>query len=233
MPMVSRKIIQSRKEYVIVSVLILKINYVIHADMGQLHDVDIIVSNKQTTETYYAKSYPYRVMEGDGKVALYGVPVYYVYIEGNGKRYTWKALRFMPYYNPDEDGDGIGYDSRYRTTGWVNCGLHKLSRQPAPRYIKDYGTHNVVSPYSGAIVLKSTFYIHAGPEDLRNIGWGSAGCVEIIGSFNKFKEQIKELSGSTKDNADGAISELVSNRKLYITVEHAIPPQIEKNRFYR
>lgn len=169
-------------------------------------------------------------MDKNGKIELYGVPVYYVYIKGtddNGQsiEYKWKALRFMPYYNPPKF-------STYKTIGWVNSGLHKLNRQPAPEYKKDYEVHNIYSEHHGAIVLKSTFYIHAGPEELTSFGWGAAGCVEIIGSFSEFKNQIKELLGSTQADADSAISELVSDKKLYIEIEYATPPNIREN-FYK
>ena len=83
-----------------------------------------------------------------------------------------------------------------------------------------------------ATILGGTFYIHAGPEDLTHIGWGAAGCVEIIGSFSEFKDQVKELSGSTQVDADSAISELVFYKKLYIEIEYATPPNIKAN-FYK
>ena len=184
----------------------------------------------KTGDTYYAKSYPCSDMDKNSKIELYGVPVYYVYIKGTDDKgqsvkYTWKALRFMPYYNPPNF-------SSYKTIGWVNSGLHKLNRQPAPEYKKAYEVHNTYSQHNGAIVLKGTFYIHAGPEDLTHIGWGAAGCVEIIGSFSEFKDQVKELSGSTQVDADSAISELVFYKKLYIEIEYATPPNIKAN-FYK
>ena len=190
-----------------------------------LHD-----TGTKTGDTYYAKSYPCSDMDKNSKIELYGVPVYYVYIKGTDDKgqsvkYTWKALRFMPYYNPPNF-------SSYKTIGWVNSGLHKLNRQPAPEYKKAYEVHNTYSQHNGAIVLKGTFYIHAGPEDLTHIGWGAAGCVEIIGSFSEFKDQVKELSGSTQVDADSAISELVFYKKLYIEIEYATPPNIKAN-FYK
>ena len=71
----------------------------------KLRDVDIIISGTKTGDTYYAKSYPCSDMDKNSKIELYGVPVYYVYIKGTDDKgqsvkYTWKALRFMPYYNP-------------------------------------------------------------------------------------------------------------------------------------
>ena len=102
----------------------------------KLRDVDIIISGTKTGDTYYAKSYPCSDMDKNSKIELYGVPVYYVYIKGTDDKgqsvkYTWKALRFMPYYNPPNF-------SSYKTIGWVNSGLHKLNRQPAPEYKKAY-----------------------------------------------------------------------------------------------
>ena len=73
------------------------------------------------------------------KIELYGVPVYYVYIKGTDDKgqsvkYTWKALRFMPYYNPPNF-------SSYKTIGWliVACissigSLHQNIKKPM-RYI--------------------------------------------------------------------------------------------------
>lgn len=99
----------------------------------KLRDVDIIISG---TKLGYllCKSYPCSDMDKNSKIELYGVPVYYVYIKGTDDKgqsvkYTWKALRFMPYYNPPNF-------SSYKTIGWVNSGLHKLNRQPAPEYKK-------------------------------------------------------------------------------------------------
>ena len=53
-----------------------------------------------------------------------------------------------------------------------------------------------------------------------------------IGSFSEFKDQVKELSGSTQVDADSAISELVFYKKLYIEIEYATPPNIKAN-FYK
>lgn len=197
---------------------------------AQKIDISRFPNFHKTGDTYYAKSYPCSDMDKNSKIELYGVPVYYVYIKGTDDKgqsvkYTWKALRFMPYYNPPNF-------SSYKTIGWVNSGLHKLNRQPAPEYKKAYEVHNTYSQHNGAIVLKGTFYIHAGPEDLTHIGWGAAGCVEIIGSFSEFKDQVKELSGSTQVDADSAISELVFYKKLYIEIEYATPPNIKAN-FYK
>lgn len=196
----------------------------------ELREVNIIISSQKTGDTYYAKSYPCSDMNNNGKIELYEVPVYYVYIKGvdnsgHEVKKTWKALRFMPYYNPPGS-------SKYKTIGWVNSGLHQLERQPAPGYRKSYVVRNRYSRFTGAIVLKGSFLIHAGPEDLSNIGWGAAGCVEIIGSFNEFKNEIKELSGSQDYDADNVLGEMVNQRKLFIEIEYAMPPNIREN-FYK
>lgn len=190
--------------------------------------VNIIISNIKTNETYYARSYPCSDIDNNGKIELYAVPVYYVYLEGtdnmgNSVKDSWKALRFMPYYNPK------GFSNHYKTVGWVNSGLHSLPRKAVSLYKRNYSVSNTVSPYNGAIVLRDSFYIHAGPQNLFQIGWGAAGCVEIIGNFNAFKNKIKELSGFKSLAADDAIEKLVQERKLYVEVQPAIPPNIKSN----
>jgi hypothetical protein len=58
---------------------------------------------------------------------------------------------------------------------------------------------------------------------------GSAGCVEIIGSFAKFKENIRDLSGSGL-SADSALLQLVKEKNLYLEIEKATPPDIFNSR---
>jgi hypothetical protein len=81
----------------------------------------------------------------------------------------------MPYFNnpqrPDPD---------YRTKGWVNAGLSAARTVVISQYKQNYEVHNRYSPGKGAIVVKDTFYIHAGPASLQDVGFGSAGCIEII-----------------------------------------------------
>ena len=111
----------------------------------------------------------------------------------------------------------------------MNAGLHALSKRAVPRYKPDYGVQNRDSPFGGAIVMRDFFYIHAGPQSLSEHGWGSAGCVEIVGNFDKFKDDIKLLSGSTKSLVREAILELVKAKKLFIQVKYATPPDIKSN----
>ncbi|WP_207787665.1 hypothetical protein [Candidatus Thiosymbion oneisti] len=160
---------------------------------------------------------------------LYYVPVYKVLIEGtNAKgakvKKEWPALRFMPYWN-----DPKKPDPHYSTRGWVNAGLHQLPKKKVTFYNPNYGTQNRYSPYSGAIQMRDSFLIHAGPRNLSEEAWGSAGCVEIIGNFNDFKQDIADLSGSISKDAGGAISELVKAGKLFVRVDYARPPDIKKN----
>ena len=202
--------------------------------MSSLRDVSIVVSNvkfsnKKTNKPifYLARSYPDDDRDNNGRIEVYHVPVYKVFINGIGPggaqvRKEWKALRFMPYWN-----DPKSPDKHYRTKGWVIAGLHNLAKKKVTIYNPSYGTQNRHSPFSGAIQMRDSFLIHAGPRNLQESAWGSSGCVEIIGNFDDFKKDIAELSGSSKQNAGDAISELVSARKFYVQVDHAVPPPIK------
>ncbi len=195
--------------------------------ISNLRDVLILVSNIKTPDKYLAKSYPTIDKDYNGKMELYNVPVYKVFIKGtdssnNAVVIEWKALRFMPYFN---DPNNPSRD--YKTLGWANSGLHSLERKAVTLYKPDYLTHNRYSPSSGAIVMRGTFYIHAGPRSITDHGWGAAGCVEIIGDFDNFKNDIRKLSGSDKTDLHDAILELVSARKLYVKVDYAEPPNIK------
>lgn len=102
-----------------------------------------------------------------------------------------------------------------------------MARKKVIYYNPSYGTQNRWSPYAGAIQIDGSFLIHAGPTSLGDVGWGAAGCVEIIGSFDKFKDDIKILSGTGASKSDDAIQSLVKTEKLYVTVEYAPPPDIK------
>jgi hypothetical protein len=168
-------------------------------------------------------------MDGNGKIELYEVDVYEILIEGtdetgNPQTYKHLAPRFMPYWNnPKKPYSG------YKTTGWVNAGLSEARNIIVTRYIRDYQVHNRYSPGKGAIVIKDTFYIHAGPADLEDVGFGSAGCVEIIGDFDVFKSNIQSLSGYKGDDTDDAIDALVKDRNLSIIIQAAKTPDIKAN----
>lgn len=198
-----------------------------------LRAVDVIVSAKRTGENYEARAYPVDDVNNDGFTEYYNAPVYYVYVEGTNaagkrERREWKAPRYMPYNNPA----GERYESSYKTKGFVTAGLSNVPRMAAPAYKPDYQVHNRFSPFGGAIVVKGAFYIHAGPEDVKDAGWGSAGCVEIIGDFDGFKRDILELSGSPAASGDAetinqGMSQLVAGRKLFITYQSAARPNIK------
>lgn len=202
--------------------------------MAILRDVLIIVSNiKSSTNNkpvfYLARSFPDDDRNNNGRIETYHVPVYKVFIEGTDSggskiKKEWNALRFMPYWN-----DPKKPDSHYHTKGWVNAGLHKLDKKKVTLYKPSYGTQNRYSPYSGAIQMRDSFLIHAGPRNLQESGWGSAGCVEIVGNFDDFKKDIADLSGSSKKNAGDAITELVKVERLFVKVDYATPPNIKKN----
>jgi hypothetical protein len=186
--------------------------------------VVITISNQKTTDIYLAKSYPSRDFDHNGMYELYKTPIYEVFIDrfdqdGTTTRKAWTAIRFAPYYNDPKQPD-----ARYRHRGWANAGLHHLAKKPVTSYDPYYKTHNAYSAHSGAIQMRNSFLIHAGPETLGNSGWASAGCVEIIGSFSQFKGDIAALSGISASTVDATLLALVKVRKLFVQVEYAVPP---------
>ncbi|WPP49126.1 hypothetical protein [Catalinimonas niigatensis] len=198
--------------------------------MSELNEIIITISNKKTGESYdYAKSFPHSDFDNDGVGEVYKTPVYEVYIRNSKddekKQRKWRALRFMPYWNRQ------GADTRYKTEGWVNSGLRSGKKKKlVTLYKKNYELHSTYSAFNGAIRVTGNFLIHAGPMNLKDPNFGSAGCIEIIGNFNKFKQDIMILSGSKKKDPDDAILELVRAKKLFINIEPAQPPVFEKQR---
>ncbi len=198
---------------------------------ASLREVKIIVTNKIIGK-YEARSYPHDDYNDNGKIELYEVDVYEILIigkddAGNPVKNIWSAPRFMPYWNNPQNPY-----KEYKTKGWVNSGLSKARFIIVSKYISNYQVRNRYSPGRGAIVLLGSFYIHAGPADLDNVGFGSAGCIEIIGNFDDFKADIQALSGSEETSPDNAIIELVKNKKLKVKIEEANVPNI-RNRFTR
>jgi hypothetical protein len=190
--------------------------------------VEIVVTNT-VVDKYEARSYPDEQADATGEYNLYFVPVYRIQVIGtdaaNRKVSTdFTAPRFMPYYNNPSSPD-----PHYKTLGWVNAGLSVGRRVVVGRYKQDYAVQNRYSPGRGAIVIKGAFYIHAGPASLQDVGFGSAGCIEIIGDYNKFKQRIAELSGFSPTPADTAIQQLVSAGKLVVTIQAASAPDIRKS----
>jgi hypothetical protein len=193
--------------------------------MGILNEVLIIISSEKTGENYLSRSYPDDDYDNNGKIELYKTPVFKVYIKSKGKKIAWKALRFMPYWNDPKQPS-----PKYKLRGWTNSGLgNSIPKKQVTYYNPAYGTHNRYSPYSGAIQIQGSFLIHAGPNSLIDYGWGAAGCVEIIGNFDQFKNDIRDLSGSNFKDAHKAIQELVKAKKLFVKVEAAIAPNLRKN----
>jgi hypothetical protein len=186
-----------------------------------------ITITKRVVGQYEARSYPDDDFDNDGKIELYNVPVYEVLIDGTddaGKavRRVHMAPRFMPYYN-----DPARPNPHYHTKGWTNAGLSSGRTITVSRFIPDYEVQNRYSPGRGAIVLQGTFYIHAGPATLSDAGFGSAGCVEIIGNYDTFKAHIAALSGFKGISSDQAIAKLVSAGKLKVVIEQATAPDIK------
>jgi hypothetical protein len=95
----------------------------------------------------------------------------------------------------------------------------------ATYYDATYNTSNSPSPHKGAIQIQNSFLIHSGPSSLQDDKWGSAGCVEIIGNFSDFKEDIKTVSGiGGYLPSDEVIFRLIKAGKLYIEIEAAAKP---------
>ncbi|MFC2265036.1 MAG: hypothetical protein ACFNM7_07415 [Prevotella conceptionensis] len=186
----------------------------------------IRITGQKTGDSYLAKSYPDEDYDNDGWNELYEVPVYYIDIinmrEPSVTR-RWKCLRFMPYWN-----DPALPSPRYRLQKWTVAGLSER-KEPfqATYYDATYNTSNSPSPHKGAIQIQNSFLIHSGPSSLQDDKWGSAGCVEIIGNFSDFKEDIKTVSGiGGYLPSDEVIFKLIKAGKLYIEIEAADKPSI-------
>lgn len=188
--------------------------------------VVIVVTN--TIVGYYeARSYPDDQKDASGYYNLYKVPIYRILVTGKddtGKAVSgeYRAPRFMPYFNNPKRPS-----PHYKTLGWVNCGLSSTRRVVISQYRKDYQVQNRFSPGIGAIVVHDTFYIHAGPATPSDVGFGSAGCIEIIGNFDVFKDAIVRMSGIAGVSRDNAITQLVKERKLIVEIQQARVPDIK------
>jgi hypothetical protein len=188
----------------------------------------VIVVTSSIVGEYEARSYPDEQKDPSGYYNLYKVPVYRILLTGTddtGKKVSgeYRAPRFMPYYN-----DPKRPSSHYKAKGWINAGLSSTRRVVVSRYKTDYEVQNRFSPGRGAIVVHESFYIHAGPATLADVGFGSAGCIEIIGNYNIFKNAIARLSGLTGLSDDNAITQLVKERKLIVEIQAAKVPDIKK-----
>lgn len=193
--------------------------------MPSLRDVLITISSETTGEKYVAKLYPSRDKNGDGNEDKYEVPVYKIYIKGvdDGGRpvvKNWSALRFTPFWN-----DPLDPVSSYKTRGFVVAGLSSFAKQRITNYVSGYTLHNTYSEYTGAIQLRGNFLIHAGPPSMASQGWGGAGCVEIIGDFNSFRNDIIALSGSKISTIPEAMMSIIKNRKLLVEMPYAARPE--------
>ena len=190
--------------------------------------VEIVVTSTVAGQ-YEARSYPHEQIDPAGYYNLYRVPVYKILVKGfdDAKQRqikTFMAPRFMPYFN-----DPKNPDPEYKTKGWVNCGLSSARTVTVTRYIQGYELHNRLSVYRGAIVVHQTFYIHPGPASICDYGFGSAGCIEIIGDYNIFKKAIADFSGVTSETSDGCIQKLVNDRNLVVVIETATVPNIRNS----
>lgn len=193
--------------------------------------VEIVVTSV-VTGSYEARSYPDEQADANGFYNLYRVPVYRILVQGTDAKNQkssaeFTAPRFMPFYN-----DPRHPNLEYRARGWVNAGLSSARRVVVTRYKADYRVQNRYSPGIGAIVVHQAFFIHAGPASLEDVGFGSAGCIEILGDYNVFKSTIASMAGLTSVSSDAAIQQLVDAGKLIVTIQEAIVPDIKK-RFTR
>jgi hypothetical protein len=188
----------------------------------------VIVVTSTIVGQYEARSYPDEQKDTGGYYNLYRVPVYRIILTGTddaGNKVSgdYRAPRFMPYYNNPKKPD-----PHYKTLGWVNSGLSSTRRVVVSQYKRDYEVQNRYSPGRGAIVVHESFYIHAGPADLNDVGFGSAGCIEIIGNFDIFKNAIARMGGIVGVSGDDAITQLVKERRLIVEVQGARVPDINK-----
>lgn len=194
-----------------------------------MNEVLITISNIKTGENYLARSYPDDDYNNNGKIELYWTPVYKVFLQNDKEQKEWKALRFMPYWNDPKQPY-----SKYKTRKWVVSGLSShIPKKIVTYYDPQYGVQNRYSPYAGGIQIKDSFLIHAGPQSLADIGWGAAGCVEIIGDFDKFKDDIRILSGIETNNSHDAIQMLVKSSKLYVEVQETTAPNIKPDKWHK
>jgi hypothetical protein len=188
----------------------------------------VIVATNVVVGSYEARSYPDEQKDAAGYYNLYKVPLYRILVTGKddtGKNVSgeYRAPRFMPYYNNPKKPS-----PHYKTLGWINCGLSSTRRVVISQYRQDYQVQNRYSPGVGAIVVHKTFYIHAGPATPSDVGFGSAGCIEIIGNFDTFKDAIARMAGITGMQRDAAIAQLVKERKLVVEIQQARVPDIKK-----
>lgn len=189
-----------------------------------LRKVEVTITSQRRPEVYYADLYPFTDKDGDGKDDRYEVPIYSAYVNGLDRdghivQFEWMALRFMPFWNPAS----MHYNA-YKAKGYLVAGLNSFPKQAITHYIPHYPIHNHPSEYVGAIQLKGNFLIHAGPASIVESQWGGAGCVEIIGSFNLFRQQIMALAGTTQSDISSAMGEIVRARKLYVEIEACATP---------
>lgn len=181
-----------------------------------MKSVSIIISGEKTGDVYYASSYPHHDMDNDSHSESYATPVYKVYLSSGDRRKEWKALRFMPFWNDPKK------PSSYRTKGWLTAGLSLgMLLQKIVYYNPNYQTLNRPSPHDGAFQINGNFLIHSGPSTLMERGWGSAGCVEIVGNFKHFKEEIVSLAGIIHAKVDQALQTLVRTRNPFVEVKYA------------
>jgi hypothetical protein len=201
--------------------------------MRALREVLIIVSNIKTPDTYLMRSWPNDDYLGHGKISLFRSPVYKVFIVGtdrDGKpvRTEWTALRFSPFWNdPKHPAPRNIYVGQGR--GWANSGIEYEAKKPVPAYLPNYHIHNSISRFEGAFQVRGNFLIHGGPETLLSPQWGAAGCVEVIGNFDQFRQDIIKLSGFSDvdvEDVNVAMVEIVRAQKVFVQYDLEKAPDL-------
>ena len=172
----------------------------------------------------------------DLKNLLYTVPVYEAYLRKvttNGRMppdsnppiaigevyYRWKALRFMPYLKVDN-----------------TIGISGLTYHPVKNfneYKKNWyggGMHFDVN----ADILKqnpglgNNFHFHEGPKILSysGVAWGAIGCIEIVGDYDKFLENLLSLLSfkiSGKTMRDEKMIAVIKDGKVWLELLYDNP----------
>jgi hypothetical protein len=170
---------------------------------------------------YLVKSFPLPLLQP----AYYQVPLYSVSIfkakdhrkpAGYTDKQGFKAVRFGVY-------DNDGSVKEYKAKGRFVVGLSDDKWYRLHTY-KDYHLHSRPdNPDNGAWIIEDTHYIHSGPASLADIGYGTAGCVEIFGDkeFVRFAKVLMQYTGATSRY------QVPKSAPVWIHVKHAGRPPIE------
>jgi hypothetical protein len=131
-------------------------------------------------------------------------------------RQDFKAVRFGIY-------DNDGSVAEYKAKGRFVVGLSDDHWYRLHTYI-DYRLHSRPdNPDNGAWVIEGAHYIHSGPKNVNDPGYGTAGCVEIFGNgdFIRFGKVLMLYAGATSRYL------VPRSAPVWIHVKHVVrPPMI-------